>query len=73
MLTNILAILFIIIFIFIIFSAFSPMNSQKKFWIFIYKVRNIIDFVCYWFFNICGLITIFIAIIVFLTRFFKLS
>lgn len=39
-------------------SVFGPMNSEKKFWKVIYKIRAGMDFASYWFFNICGIATI---------------
>lgn len=48
----------IIIFALFFLSVFAPMHSQKKFWTAIYKIRNIMDFFSYWFFNLCAIATI---------------
>lgn len=39
-------------------SAFAPTNSTHRFWLAIKKLRNILDLVCYWFFNLCAIGTI---------------
>lgn len=52
------AAIFIIVFIFFLLSVFGPMHSQKKFWIVVRRIRGVMDFGCYWFYNLCGIATI---------------
>lgn len=54
----IIAIVFIIIFILFLLSVFGPMHSRKKFWLVIRKIRDIMDFGSYWFYNLCAIATI---------------
>lgn len=58
MVTIIIVTLFIIIFILFLLSALGPMHSQKKFWIVIRKIRSVMDFGSYWFYNLCAIATI---------------
>lgn len=39
-------------------SAIAPVKSERKFWHIIHKIRAGMDFVSYWFFNICAILTI---------------
>ena len=55
---TITAIVFVIIFILFLLSVFGPMHSQKRFWVVIRRIRNIMDIGSYWFFNLCGIATI---------------
>lgn len=34
------------------------MHSRKKFWLVIRKIRDIMDFGSYWFYNLCAIATI---------------
>lgn len=62
MATKIFIIVCFIILILFFMSVFGPMHSEKKFWKAIYKIREGMDFASYWFFNICGIATIFFVI-----------
>lgn len=62
MLEKIFILVFIIILILFFLSVFGPMHSEKKFWMAIYKIRAGMDFLSYWFFNICGIATILFVI-----------
>lgn len=48
----------LIVYILFFLSVFGPMHSEKKFWGVVYKIRSGMDFVSYWFFNLCGIATI---------------
>lgn len=56
--TKIAVTVIIIIYILFFLSVFAPMHSKKKFWLTIYKIRNIMDIISYWFFNLCAIGTI---------------
>ena len=43
-------------------SVFAPSESRKRFWIFIRKMRIGLDLICYWTFNLFGIIAILYAI-----------
>lgn len=55
MVTKAIAAMLIIIYILFILSVIAPMHSRKKFWVAIYKIRAVMDFVSYWFFNLCAI------------------
>lgn len=54
----------IIILILFFLSVFGPGNSQKKFWVVIRKIREAMDITSYWFFNICGIGTVLVVVVV---------
>lgn len=62
MVSKIAASAFIIIFILFLLSVFvsvfGPMNSRKKFWIVIRKIRYVMDICSYWFYNLCAIAVI---------------
>jgi len=58
MVDKIVAVALGIIYILFFLSVIAPMKSQKKFWRAIHKIRAGMDFVVYWFFNICAILTI---------------
>lgn len=39
-------------------SVIAPMQSQKRFWIAIHRIRAVIDLVVYWFFNVCAVLSL---------------
>lgn len=39
-------------------SVLAPKQSEKRFWKIIRKIRAGMDFVSYWFFTICGVVTV---------------
>lgn len=51
-------ILFIVIFVLFLLSVFSPIHSQKKFWIVIHNIRSVMDVSIYCFYNLCAISTI---------------
>lgn len=55
---KIFIIVLIVLAVLVLLSVFAPKNSQRKFWIIIKKIRNAMDSVCYWFFNICAIAVI---------------
>lgn len=55
---KIVAVMLIIVFILFFLSVIAPMKSERKFWRVIRKIRAGMDFVVYWFFNICAILTI---------------
>ena len=55
--------IFAVILILFLLSVFGPMHSQKKFWIVIHKIRSIMDFGSYWFYNLCAIATILYIVI----------
>lgn len=59
---KIAAFLFGIIFVLFLLSVIAPMQSQRKFWRMIHKFRAGMDFVVYWFFNICAALSILYAV-----------
>lgn len=59
---KIAAFLFGIIFVLFLLSVIAPMQSQRKFWRMIHKFRAGMDFVVYWFFNICAVLSILYAV-----------
>lgn len=56
--TKIAVTVIVIIYLLFFLSVFAPMHSQKKFWVVIHRIRDGMDFICYWFFNLCGIATI---------------
>lgn len=56
--TKILIAVILVIYALFFLSVFGPLHSEKKFWKTIYKIRSGMDFISYWFFNICGIATI---------------
>ncbi len=62
MATKIFIAIMIIIYTLFFLSVFGPMHSRKKFWRAIYKIRDGMDFISYWIFNICGIGTILVLI-----------
>lgn len=58
MLLRLAAVLFGIIFILFLLSAIAPMQSQKKFWLTIHRIRAVMDLVVYWFFNVCAVLSL---------------
>ena len=60
---KITAFIFSVILVLFLLSVFGPMHSKKKFWITIYKIRSIMDFVSYWFFNLCAIATILYVVV----------
>lgn len=62
MATKVFIAVMIIIYTLFFMSVFGPMHSEKKFWKAIYKIREGMDFASYWFFNICGIAAILVAI-----------
>lgn len=61
MAVKIAAVLFGIIFILFLLSVIAPMQSQRTFWIIIHKFRAGMDFVVYWLFNVCAVLSILYA------------
>ena len=55
---KIAAAVFGLVFILFLLSVFAPMQSQRKFWRMIHKFRAGLDFVVYWFFNLCAISSI---------------
>lgn len=55
---KVVAVALVIIFVLFFLSVIAPMKSQNKFWRLIHKIRDGMDFVSYWFFNICAILTI---------------
>lgn len=56
---NRLAIVVILVFlVFFLLSVFAPMQSPRRFWRVIHKIRAGMDFFAYWFINICALLII---------------
>lgn len=55
---KIVAVVLGIIYILFFLSVIAPMKSKRKFWRAIHKIRVGMDFVVYWFFNICAILTI---------------
>lgn len=53
-------ILVLLVFAFAVFflSVFAPSASGKPFWAAIQKMRNILDLICYWIFNLFGIAAI---------------
>lgn len=41
-----------------LFSVFAPKQSERRFWKGILKIREGMDFVSYWIFNICGAVIV---------------
>lgn len=58
MISKIVAVAIIIILTLFLLSVFGPMHSQRKFWIAIRKIRAGMDFISYWFFNLCAIATV---------------
>lgn len=56
--TKIVIVVFIAVYTLFFLSVFGPMHSQKKFWTAIRRIRNVMDAVSYWFFNLCGIATV---------------
>ena len=42
----------------VLLSVFAPMQSQNRFWLAIRRVRNGMDRMVYWFFNVCAVAAI---------------
>ncbi len=55
---KIFIIVLIVLIVLVLLSVFAPKNSQLKFWVIIKKIRNAMDSICYWFFNICAIAVI---------------
>ena len=53
-------VIILLIFVFAIFflSIFAPSGSNKRFWMTVRKMGNVLDQVCYWIFNLFGIIAI---------------
>lgn len=58
MAAKVIAAVFLVVFTIFLLSVFGPMHSQKKFWLAIRRLRDIMDFGSYWFYNLCGIATI---------------
>lgn len=48
----------VIILVLFFLSVFAPMQSQKKFWTTIHKIRAVMDLISYWFINLCAIFSI---------------
>lgn len=48
----------VIVCILFFLSVCAPVRSQKRFWVAINKIRDVMDIVVYWFFNACGIAAI---------------
>lgn len=57
MVTKLVIIFLVAVFVLFFLSVISPMNSTKKFWILIRKIRKVMDITSYWFFNLCAIST----------------
>lgn len=62
MVVYILAVVFGSVLILFLLSVVAPMQSRRKFWIMIHKFRAGMDFVVYWFFNVCAVLSILYAV-----------
>lgn len=62
--TKIAIIIAIIVYTLFLISVFAPVNSQKKFWVIIYKIRAVMDVISYWFYNLCGIATVFYIVFI---------
>lgn len=51
-----------IIYILFILSALGPLESRKKFWIVIHRIRRGMDFCSYWFFNLWAIATVLVIL-----------
>lgn len=51
MVTKLVIIFLVAVFVLFFLSVISPMNSTKKFWILIRKIRKVMDITSYWFFK----------------------
>ena len=58
MLIKIAEVVFGVILVLFFLSVFAPMQSQRKFWIVIHKIRAVMDLAAYWFFNVCAVLSI---------------
>lgn len=58
MVGKIVAVMLGIIYVLFFLSVIAPTKSKRKFWLIIRKIRAGMDFVSYWFFNICAILTI---------------
>lgn len=56
--SKIVAVILVITYILFFLSVFAPMKSQKKFWCVIRRLRAGLDFIVYWFYNLCAIFTI---------------
>lgn len=58
MVDKFVAVMLVTVFVLFLLSVIAPMKSERKFWRIIHKIREEMDFVCYWFFNICAILTV---------------
>lgn len=49
---------FIIILVLFFLSVFAPMQSERKFWLGIHKIRKGMDWCSYWFINLCAIVSV---------------
>lgn len=62
MAVKIAAVLFGSILVLFFLSVIAPMQSQRKFWRMIHRFRAGMDFVVYWFFNACAVLSVLYAV-----------
>ena len=39
-------------------SLFAPSQNEQRFWVIVRKLRNVLDLVCYWIFNLFAILAI---------------
>lgn len=62
--TKIVVTLFIIICILFLLSVFAPMHSEKKFWVVIHRIRDVMDLISYWIINLIAIAVILYMVVV---------
>lgn len=63
----------VIIYSLFLLSVFAPVRSEKKFWRIIYKIRAVMDWISYWFFNLCAISAAICVIWLAITHIFWIS